>query len=95
MHIVTHHILVPRTLRPVSELATNSSVFKAEMEDYISLSKSITYRLHPKHIDTKKTTITVSISKELYKFLLPTVNSIKDECEYSELFFTILWDLII
>ncbi|XP_032678685.1 uncharacterized protein LOC116847627 [Odontomachus brunneus] len=52
-------LTVPRILRPVPEFATNSSIFKGEMEDYISPSKSITYMLHSQHIHTKKTTITV------------------------------------
>lgn len=65
----THFILVPRILRPVamSKFANESSNFKDQIEDYISPSKSITYRLHPQYIiNTKMMTITVSISKKLF-----------------------------
>ncbi|EFN82873.1 hypothetical protein EAI_07317 [Harpegnathos saltator] len=73
---IRHHHPVPRTLRPVLKFATNSSMFKDEMEDYISLSKSVTYILHPRHIDTKKTTITVSIFKQLHQFLSHIMKSV-------------------
>ncbi|XP_014480693.1 PREDICTED: uncharacterized protein LOC106747566 [Dinoponera quadriceps] len=52
-------LTMPRTLRPITKVATNSSVFQDETEDYISPSESITYMLHPQHIDAKKTTIAV------------------------------------
>ncbi|KAL6440867.1 hypothetical protein ACFW04_003353 [Cataglyphis niger] len=53
---------IPRILKPVgmSKFANKSSKFKDEIEDYISPSKSITYRLHPQYmINAEKITITV------------------------------------
>lgn len=71
MFISAHHILVPRTLRPIalSKFDIEPTEFKDEIEDYISPSKSITYMLHSQHIVNMKITITVSISKELCQFL--------------------------
>lgn len=63
----TDFILVPRILRPVvmSKFTNESSNLKDEIEDYISPSKSITYRLHPQYmINAKVVKITVSISKK-------------------------------
>lgn len=72
MFINAHHILVPRTLKPIaiSKLDIEPTEFKNEIEDYISPSKSITYMLHSQHIINMKITITVSISKELSVFVL-------------------------
>lgn len=79
----THFILVPRILRPVvmSKFANESLnlTIKDEIEDYISPSKSITYRLHPQYIINTKMTITVSISKKknLLKRKINIFSSIK------------------
>ncbi|KAM0732479.1 hypothetical protein ACS0PU_002021 [Formica fusca] len=60
--IIQYLSTIPRILRPIvmSNFANESSELKDEIEDYISPSKSITYRLHPQYIiNAKKITITV------------------------------------